>query len=138
MEERIGARASGAYRFASLEQSGAVMSFGSDWPGTNASWYTNNPLHGIYAAVTRQTLKGEPRDGWFPAERISLEYALRNYTVNNAWVTWEEDSKGSIKEGKLADLVVLDREIFSRPPRELLDTKVLFTVMDGRIVFQHR
>lgn len=136
MEERIGSRAKGAYLFNSLAKSGAKMSFGSDWPGTNASYYTTNPLWGMYAAVARQTLKGEPVAGWFPAERIPLEDALRYYTVNNAWITFEEDSKGSIKVGKLADLVVLDRDIFTRPTRELVETKVLYTIMDGRIVYQ--
>jgi hypothetical protein len=138
MEERIADRAKYAYMFRSLQASGAVMSFGSDWPGTNASYYPINPLMGIYAAVTRQTLKGEPAAGWFPAERVSMEEAVRWFTLNNAWATFEEDSRGSIKAGKLADLVVLDRDIFSRPPRELLDTRVLFTILDGRIVFEQR
>jgi predicted amidohydrolase YtcJ len=135
MEERIGARARGAYLFRSLGRHAARMTFGSDWPGTNASYYTNNPLMGIYAAVTRQTVNGEPKQGWFPAERISMDEALRAYTINNAWSTWEENSKGSIKIGKLADLVVLDRDIFRAPPRELTETRVLFTILDGRIVF---
>ncbi len=138
MEERIGARSRFAYTFRSLERSGAVMSFGSDWPGTNASYYPINPLMGIYAAVTRQTLKGEPAAGWFPAERVSMEEAVRWFTINNAWTTSEEDSRGSIKAGKLADLVVLDRDMFSRPPRELLDTKVLYTILNGRIIFEQK
>ncbi len=83
-------------------------------------------------------MHGEPAAGWFPGERISLEDALRYYTVNNAWTTFEEDSKGSIKVGKLADLVVLDRDIFTRPTRELVETKVLYTIMNGRIVYQDK
>jgi hypothetical protein len=138
MEERIADRSKYAYMFRSLQASGAVMSFGSDWPGTNASYYPINPLMGIYAAVTRQTLKGEPAAGWFPAERVTMEEAVRWFTLNNAWSTYEEDSKGSIKVGKLADLVVLDRDIFSRPPRELLDTRVLYTILGGRIVYENR
>jgi hypothetical protein len=136
MEERIGARARNAYRFRSLAARAATLSFGSDWPGTNASLYPINPLLGIYAAVTRQTMRGEPPGGWFPDERLGLEEAVRAFTVNNAWTTWEEKSKGSIREGKLGDLVVLDRDIFSRPPRELLDTRVLYTILGGRIVYQ--
>jgi hypothetical protein len=136
MEERIGARARWSYTFRSLEKSGAVMSFGTDWPGTNASYYPINPLLGIYAAVTRQTLDGKPDAGWFPAERIALEDAVRYYTLNNAWSTFEENSKGSVKTGKLADLVVLDRDIFSRPVRELTQTQVLFTILDGRIIYE--
>ncbi len=136
MDERIGARSEWAYAFKALEQGGAVMSFGSDWPGTNASYYPINPLLGIYAAVTRQTLKGEPPGGWHPGQLVALEDAVRYFTVNNAWITFEEDSKGSIKPGKLADLVVLDRDIFARPPRQLTETQVLYTILDGRIVYQ--
>jgi hypothetical protein len=137
MEERIGReRARGAYAFRSLAEGGATLSFGSDWPGTNASYYPINPLLGIYAAVTRQTLTGEPPGGWFPSQRVSVEEAVRYYTLNNAYASFEENIKGSIKEGKLADLVVLDRDIFSVPARELLDTQVLFTIFDGRIIYE--
>ena len=134
MEERIGARAENAYAFRGLMNGGAAMSFGSDWPGTNASYYPINPLLGIYAAVTRQTLDGKPEAGWFPRQRISLEDAVRFFTWNNAYATFEEDSKGSLKEGKLADLVVLDRDIFARPPPELTSTQVLYTILGGKIV----
>ena len=137
MEERIGhERARGAYAFRSLLEAGATLSFGSDWPGTNASYYPINPLLGIYAAVTRQTLKGEPPGGWFPDQRLSVEEAVRFFTLNNAHAAFEENIKGSIKEGKLADLVVLDRDIFTQPPQELLDTQVLFTIFDGRIIYE--
>jgi predicted amidohydrolase YtcJ len=135
MEERIGARARKAYAFRQLIRSGARMSFGSDWPGTNASYYPINPLLGIYAAVTRQTLGGEPEDGWFPEERVMLDEAVRFFTIENAWATFEEDTKGSIRAEKLADLVVLDRDIRIRPARELLETRVLYTIFDGRIVY---
>jgi predicted amidohydrolase YtcJ len=134
MEERIASRAENAYAFRGLMNGGAAMSFGSDWPGTNASYYPINPLLGIYAAVTRQTLEGKPEGGWFPLQRISLEDAVRFFTSNNAYATFEEDSKGSLKEGKLADLVVLDRDIFARPPRELIETQVLYTILGGKVV----
>jgi len=137
MEERIGPeRARGAYAFRSLLNGGATLSFGSDWPGTNASYYPINPLLGIYAAVTRQTLKGQPAGGWFPEQRVSIEEAIRFYTLNNAYAAFEESIKGSIKEGKLADLVVLDRDILTRPPQELPQTQVLYTIFDGRIVYE--
>jgi predicted amidohydrolase YtcJ len=136
MEERIGERAKNAYAFRGLLNGGAAMSFGSDWPGTNASYYPINPLLGIYAAVTRQTLDGRPDGGWFPAQRIALEDAVRFFTWNNAYVTFEEDSKGSLKEGKLADVVVLDRDIFARPPRELTETRVLYTILGGKVVHE--
>jgi predicted amidohydrolase YtcJ len=136
MEERIGKRASNSYAFRQLIRGGARMSFGSDWPGTNASYYPINPLLGIYAAVARQTVAGDPPDGWFPDERVTLDEAVRFFTINNAWATFEEGSKGSIRVGKLADLVVLDRDIRTRPARELLETKVRYTVFDGRIVYE--
>ena len=136
MEERIGRRARTAYAFRSLRDSGAMMSFGTDWPGTQAAYYPINPLLGIYAAVTRQTLTGQPEGGWFPEERIPIEEAIRYYTLNNAYATFEENIKGSIKEGKLADLIVLDRDILSVPPRELLETQVVYTIFDGKIVYE--
>ena len=135
MEERIGDRAKTAYAFKSLQDAGATLSFGSDWPGTNASYYPINPLLGMYAAVTRKTLDGQPFGGWFPAERISIEDAIRFYTINNAYAAFEETLKGSIKENKLADLVVLDRDILLRPPEELPLTRVDYTIFGGKIIY---
>jgi predicted amidohydrolase YtcJ len=134
MEERIGERARWAYAFRTLHEAGVLLSFGSDWPGTNASWYPADPLKGIYAAVTRRTLDGHPEGGWFPEERIDVETALRAYTVNNAFAAGEEAVKGSLAPGKLADLVVLDRDIFRVPPEELREARVLMTVVGGRVV----
>ncbi|HEX7119559.1 MAG TPA: amidohydrolase [Longimicrobiales bacterium] len=135
MEERIGDRARWAYAFRTLDEAGVLLSFGSDWPGTNASWYTVNPLHGIYAAVTRQTLDGEPAGGWFPEERIDVEAALRAYTVNNAWMAGEEALKGAIRPGLLADLVVLERDPFRVAPSEIKDIRVRYTILGGEVVF---
>jgi hypothetical protein len=136
MEERIGLRSRWAYAFRTLERAGVRLSFGSDWPGTNASWYTSSPLLGIYAATTRQTLDGKPAGGWFPEERVTLETALRAYTVNNAWAEGAEDRKGRIAPGYLADLVVLDRDPFAGTLAELKDRKVTMTVVGGRVVYQ--
>ncbi len=135
MEERIGERGRWAYAFKTLKNAGVTLSFGSDWPGTNASWYTANPLTGMYAAVTRQTLDGQPAAGWFPQERVDVETALRAYTVNNAWVAGEEAVKGSLEPGKLADLVVIDRDPFAVQPPELKDLKVLVTITGGKVVY---
>lgn len=136
MEERIGReRSRGAYAFRSLEEGGALLAFGSDWPGTNASWYPAKPLLGIYAAVTRQTLDGEPDGGWFPEERVDVETAIRAFTLNNAFAAGEEDIKGSIAAGKLADLTVLDGNLLDIDPAEIKDVRVLATIVGGRATF---
>ena len=139
MEERIGAeRSKGAYAFKSIQASGAILSFGTDWPGTSASEYPINPMLGLYAAVTRQTLDGKPESGWFPDERISIEDAIRAYTYNTAYANFEEKLKGSIEVGKLADLTVLSRNILRIPARDLLRTEVVYTSVNGQIVYEKK
>ena len=136
MEERIGhVRSKGAYAFKSLLEGGALLSFGSDWPGTNAAWYPAKPLLGIYAAVTRRTLDGRPEEGWFAEERVDVETAIRAYTINNAYAAGEEDLKGSIKVGKLADFTILDRDLLEIDPSEIKDVRVLATIVNGRMVY---
>ncbi|MEX2178556.1 MAG: gamma-glutamyltransferase [Gemmatimonadaceae bacterium] len=134
MEDRIGGRARWAYAFKTLQNAGVLLSFGSDWPGTNASWYPAEPLLGIYAAVTRQTLDGTPAGGWFPEERVDVETALRAYTVNNAWAAGEENLNGRIAPGLLADVVIIDRSPFDVPPADIRNLKVLTTIVGGRVV----
>jgi predicted amidohydrolase YtcJ len=137
MEERIGtARCRGAYAFRSLRDAGAPLCFGTDWPGTSASSYPIDPLLGLYAAVTRQTLRGEPRDGWFPDQRLTIEAAIEAYTANGAYSTFEEDRKGSVTVGKLADLAVLSRDLLECEPAQILDAEVLYTVVGGRVVYR--
>ncbi len=137
MEERIGRdRSRGAYAFRRLWDSGAVVSFGSDSPGTNASRYFLNPMLGLYAAVTRKTMSGQPEGGWFPDERISIEEAIRAYTLNTAYASFEEDIKGSITVGKLADLVILSGNLLTIDPDTIKDVTVDMTVVGGRIVFE--
>jgi len=136
MEERIGReRCKGAYAFKSIKDSGAVLCFGTDWPGTSASEYPINPMLGLYAAVTRQTLSGEPAGGWFPEQRISMEEAIRAYTYGTAYANFEEKIKGSIEVHKVADLVVLTKNLLQSSPREILDTKVVMTIVGGKIVY---
>ena len=136
MEERIGfERTKGAYAFKSIQASGAVLSFGTDWPGTSASEYPINPMLGLYAAVTRQTVTGEPAAGWFPNERISIEDAIRAYTLNTAYANFEEKIKGSIEVGKLADLTVLSKNLLKVSPKDYLTTDILYTIVDGKIVY---
>jgi len=136
MEERIGRdRTKGAYAFKSIQSSGAVLSFGTDWPGTSASEYPINPMLGLYAAVTRQTVTGKPAEGWFPDERISIADAIKAYTYNTAYANFEETTKGSIEVGKLADLTVLSKNLLKVAPKEYLTTDVVYTIVGGKIVY---
>ena len=90
----------------------------------------------MYAAVTRETLDGTPAGGWFPEEKIDAETALRAYTVNNAWVAGEEDYKGRIAPGFLADLAVLGANPLEIEGTRLKDVRVMMTVVDGKVVFE--
>jgi len=138
MEERIGyERCEGAYAFETLQKVGCRLSFGSDWPGTNAAYYPVNPLYGLYAAVTRQTINGQPEEGWFPEQRISLEEALKAYTWGSAFSTYEEKIKGTIEPDKLADFAVLDTDLFTTDPAEWLKASVVYTIVGGRVVYQN-
>ena len=140
MDERIGReRSRGAYAFRRLKDAGAVLIFGSDSPGTNAARYFLSPVYGLYAAVSRQTLTGEPKDGWFPDQRLTIEEAIEAYTKNPAWASFEEDLKGTITPGRLADLAVFDTNLVEAGrtnPAALLKAKVLYTITGGRIVHE--
>jgi predicted amidohydrolase YtcJ len=140
MEERIGnARAQDAYAFRKLKQGGAVLVFGSDSPGTNAARYYLSPVYGLYAAITRQTLKGEPKQGWFPEQRLTIEEAIEAYTKGPAWASFEEGIKGTLAAGKLADIAVFDKdlvEVGRSRPAELLMAKVLYTIAGGKVVHE--
>lgn len=130
-ERKIGPqRARTTYAFQSLQAKGAVLVFGSDWTVAPL-----NPLTGIYAAVTRKTLDGKNPDGWIPEEKISLEEAIKGYTIRAAYAEFSEKEKGSLRPGKLADLVVLDRDLFRLQPDDIPATMVLLTMVDGRIVY---
>jgi hypothetical protein len=136
MEERIGSeRCRGAYAFRSLLNQGATLVFGSDWPGTSAAFYSNHPNYLLHAAVTRQTVTGRPAEGWYPEERISMEQALRAYTIDAARAAFDGDVRGSLKPGKLADITVLNQNLLEIQPHRILDTEVLMTIVDGRVVF---
>ena len=136
MEERIGhERCKGAYAFKTLQESGCILSFGSDWPGTNASYYPVNPLYGIYSAVRRQTVQGQPAEGWFPEQRLDLETALRAYTWGSAFGAFEESRKGILEKGKFADIAILDRDLFETSPEEWLNVTVKATFVGGKQVY---
>jgi predicted amidohydrolase YtcJ len=139
MEERIGGdRSRGAYAFRRLKDAGAVLIFGSDSPGTNAARYYLSPVFGLYAAVTRQTLGGEPKAGWFPDQRLTIEESIEAYTKGPAWASFEEDQKGTLQPGKLADIAVFDTDLVQAgktDPTRLLKARVLYTITGGRIVY---
>jgi hypothetical protein len=143
MEERIGyERCKGAYAFKTIQARGATLSFGSDWPGTTASIYPINPIYGLYAAVTRQTVQRTPAAGWFPQERLTIEEAIRAYTLGSAYASFEEQIKGALTAGRLADITVLDTNLLRTRPTDWIDergavkVRTLYTIVGGRIVHQ--
>lgn len=127
----IGAeRAKGTYAFRSLLDAGTVLAFGSDWfvaPPT--------PIEGIYAAVTRRTLDDRHPDGWVPEQRITVEEALRAYTIGGAYAAFDERDRGTIEVGKLADFAMIDRDLTRVPMDSLRDARVVLTVVGGTIVY---
>jgi len=133
-EKRLGPeRAKGTYAFRSLLDSGAVLAFGSDWTVAPL-----NPLEGIQAAVTRQTLDGRHPNGWVPEQRITLDEAIRAYTVGSAYAEFADAEKGTVAPGKLADVVVLDRDIYTIAPTDIKQAHVVLTIMDGEVVYEAR
>jgi len=120
-------RASRSNAFKLFDDAGAVQAFGSDWPV-----FPMRALHGMYAAVTRRTAAGDPPGGWYPENRISVEAALRHFTRDAAFASFDEAVKGTLTAGRLADFVVLSEDVTSGPPERLLSARVLLTVMDGR------
>jgi len=130
-EKRIGKkRINEAYPLKDFLDNGVKMCFGTDWTVAPL-----NPLLGIYAAVTRRTLDDKNPDGWIPEQKISLEDAIKCYTINCAYASFEEDIKGTIETGKLADLIVLSEDIFSIDPIKIKDVKVEMTVFDGEVIY---
>jgi len=131
-EEVIGPeRARTTYAFRSLLDAGAKVSFGSDWSVAPAT-----PIEGIYAAVTRRTLDGANPQGWVPQQIVTVEQALHAYTSVAAYASFEEDIKGMLKPDMLADFVLLDRDLTVTPVESLRDTKILRTVVAGKVVFE--
>jgi len=124
-------RASHADSFKIFDDAGIVQAFGSDW-----GVFAFEPLPAIYCVVTRMTPEGTPAGGWYPAGRISVEAALRHFTRDGAYATFDEDVRGTLAPGKLADLVVLSKDILSVPPPDILKTKVLLTVVGGRDTYR--
>jgi len=131
-ERRIGPeRAKTTYAFRTLLDRGVRLAFGTDW-----SVAPLNPLLGLFAAVTRETLDGKHPGGWVPEQKITLAEAVEAYTLGSAFAEFQEKDKGTLAPGKLADLVVLSADIFRIDPHALRDAKVDLTMVGGKIVFQ--
>jgi predicted amidohydrolase YtcJ len=132
-EGRIGTkRCTTSYANRSLLDAGARLAFGSDWPVAPL-----DPLPGLDAAVNRRTLDGKHPGGWFPEQKITVKEAIEAYTLGSAYAGFAEKDRGSITAGKLADLVVLDRDILDEKERDRVgETKVVLTVVGGKVVFE--
>jgi hypothetical protein len=131
-EDRLGTeRIKLAYAWKSLLNTGARIAGGSDAPVESA-----NPLWGIYAACTRQDHKGWPEGGWMPEQKLTRLEALKMFTIDAAYAGFEEKIKGSLEKGKLADIVILSKDILSIPAKEILNTKIEMTILGGKIVYQ--
>lgn len=130
-EKRIGpVRIKTTYAFRSLLDSGATLVFGSDWFVAPLS-----PILGIHAAVTRQTIDGKNPSGWVPEQKVTVEEAVRGYTSSCAYAEFAEKSKGTLEVGKLADVVVLTQDIFRINASEIQKTRVVYTIVGGKVVY---
>lgn len=123
-------RSAWTYAAKSLQEAGATLAFGSDCPVEKI-----DPLLGIHAAVTRQNAESKPEGGWYPAQRISVMDAVRAYTQGAAVSAGDERRAGSLTVGMRADVIVLNQDIFEIPPKEILNTNVVYTISGGHIVW---
>jgi len=131
IEKSVGPRGRFAYPFRDMLDAGIVLALGTDCPVANP-----NPLWSIHAAVTRQRRDGTPPGGWYPRQRLTVAEAVWGFTMGAALVSGREAALGSITPGKLADLIVLDRDIFTIKPMEIAQAQVAMTVFDGRVVYE--
>ncbi len=123
-------RASRAWSWKSISDAGGRLAFGSDWPVV-----TLNPWEGVQTAVTRQTTDGKPASGFVPAQRLTVAQTIEGYTVGAAFAGRREKSEGSLEAGKLADLIIVSQNIFEIDPHKIDDTRVVLTIVGGRVVF---
>jgi len=131
VEERIGKeRAKYTYNWKRMKDKGIHLAGGSDAPVEKFDILPN-----IYSAVTRKDLKGNPKKGWLPEQKVSVETALKMFTIEGAYASFEEDVKGTLETGKYADLVVLEDNIFNIDEDKIKDVKVDLTVVNGKVVY---
>jgi predicted amidohydrolase YtcJ len=130
-EKRIGTeRSKGAYAWRSLLNTGAILAFGTDYQVEPL-----NPMEGLYAAVTRKDRLGEEGDGWFPEQKLTMEEAIKYYTLGSAYAQFMDDRKGMIKIGYLADIVIVDRDLLKVPEDQIMKTNVDYTIVGGKVVY---
>jgi predicted amidohydrolase YtcJ len=131
--ERLGEKRikEGAYKWHSLLMTGAKIINGTDAPVEPV-----NPIPSFYASVARKTLKGEPEGGYEPEEKMTRDQALKSYTLDAAYGAFEEDIKGSIEPGKLADFTLFSKDLMTIPEKEILETEVSMVILGGRVVYE--
>ena len=130
-EKRVGyERCKGTYAWRSLLNEGAMLAFGTDYQVEPL-----NPMEGLYAAVARKDRLGEEGDGWFPEQKLTMEEAIKYYTLGSAYAQFMEDRKGMIRPGYLADIVITDRDLLTIPEDQIMKTKIDYTIVGGRIVY---
>jgi predicted amidohydrolase YtcJ len=131
-EKRIGLeRCRGAYAWRRLLDTGAKIAFGTDY-GVEPL----DPLEGLYAAVTRKDRAGEPGDGWFPDQKLTMEEAIELYTLGSAYSEFMEDRKGKIKENFLGDVVIFNNDLMTIPEDKIMSSKVDYTIVGGKVVYK--
>ncbi len=124
-------RARRAWSFHSIEMNGGRLAFGSDWPVV-----TMNPWKGLQTGITRKTSEGKPDGGFVPGEAISLEDGIKAYTLGAAFAGRRDQQEGSLEAGKLADLIMVDQDLFKIPASKIDQTKVLLTMVGGKVVYR--
>jgi predicted amidohydrolase YtcJ len=129
-------RARATHAWKSMIDAGIVVSLGSDMPGSFNRLHVSpyNPLENIFSAVTRTNKQGFPAGGWHPEQKLSVQEAIKGYTFNPAYSSREDKIKGSISEGKLADIIVLSKDILTVAPQEYLTTEVVLTILGGKVL----
>ncbi len=131
-QDRLGEyRVLGAYAWHAMQSHGVRVPFGTDWPVEPI-----NPYLGLYAAVTRRSTEGDPAGGWWPQERLSIADAIRCYTAESAYASFEEQEKGHIAAGMLADLVVHSRDLLTIKAEEILQTEAAITIFNGQVIHE--
>jgi predicted amidohydrolase YtcJ len=131
-EDRVGPeRVKGAYVFRTFLKSGSIIAFSSDFPVES-----NNPFQGIYRAITRQDEQGLPAGGWYGEEKVTIKEAIKGYTIWAAYSSFQEDVLGSIEVGKYADFTIIDRNLLEITPKEVLNTKVEYTIIGGKVRYE--